>query len=354
MESETLNGYLMLADISGFTAFMADSELEHAHGILHDLLDIIHSHLSPPLHLVEIEGDAVYVCLPTASAPRGEAMLETIEMTYTAFKDRIHTMVLGTTCTCNACRRIPTLDLKFIVHCGDYVLEDLAGSPKPVGSDVNVVHRLSKNHVTEATGWRAYALFTEQALQHMHVQADGMHRQVETYEHLGEIMTYSLDLNLRYQALLQARYVRISPEEADWVHSLELPIPPSSVWEWLISPPKLALWGHTVVSAGGGNGRTGPGLRIHCMHGSRSYFHSMIDYRPFDYFTFETTWRGSNRVQYVTTYQLAPTAGGTRLEIRMRLELAIPKWIKRTFTRVELRVRGELEMLSRLQRAVAA
>lgn len=34
-------------------------------------------------------------------------------------------MRLNTTCTCNACRNIPNLDLKFLVHFGIYVLQDM-------------------------------------------------------------------------------------------------------------------------------------------------------------------------------------------------------------------------------------
>ena len=33
--------------------------------------------------------------------------------------------------------------------------------------DVNLIHRLLKNHVAEATGWRAYAMFTDEVLKHI-------------------------------------------------------------------------------------------------------------------------------------------------------------------------------------------
>lgn len=38
MTSETEHGYLILADISGYTSYLAQVELEHAQEILTDLL----------------------------------------------------------------------------------------------------------------------------------------------------------------------------------------------------------------------------------------------------------------------------------------------------------------------------
>jgi class 3 adenylate cyclase len=40
-------GTLVLADISGFTAFLARSELEHAHDILLELLQLVVARLQP-------------------------------------------------------------------------------------------------------------------------------------------------------------------------------------------------------------------------------------------------------------------------------------------------------------------
>jgi len=57
--------------------------------------------------------------------------------------------------------------LKFFVHHGDYIVQSISGIKELVGSDVNLVHRLMKNHISETTGWRAYALFTESALNHI-------------------------------------------------------------------------------------------------------------------------------------------------------------------------------------------
>ncbi len=75
-------------------------------------------------------------------------------------------MKRATTCTCNVCRNIPTLDLKFFIHCGDYIQQIIANIKELVGSDVNLIHRLTKNHVKEMTGWRAYIMYTARLEKH--------------------------------------------------------------------------------------------------------------------------------------------------------------------------------------------
>jgi hypothetical protein len=50
---------------------------------------------------------------------------------------------------CDAYARIPDLDLKFVVHHGSAIYQEVAGHQELLGSDVIVVHRLLKNDVVE-------------------------------------------------------------------------------------------------------------------------------------------------------------------------------------------------------------
>ena len=150
--------------------------------------------------LAEVEGDAVFVYAPASRLSRGELLLEVVEETYAAFRNRQRTMVHNATCPCRACQSVDNLDLKFIAHYGSFVLQDVAGSTKPVGSCVNLAHRLLKNGVGEATGWNGYVLFTEECLERMDVEPERAHRGLEAYEHLGEVQTCALDLDAAYRA----------------------------------------------------------------------------------------------------------------------------------------------------------
>ena len=49
MSSETKTGFLLEADISGYTRFLADTEFEHANGILIDLFDTMVPEFINPL-----------------------------------------------------------------------------------------------------------------------------------------------------------------------------------------------------------------------------------------------------------------------------------------------------------------
>lgn len=44
--SNIRQGYLLLADISGFTAFLADAELDHAQGNLEQVLETVVANLT--------------------------------------------------------------------------------------------------------------------------------------------------------------------------------------------------------------------------------------------------------------------------------------------------------------------
>src|SRR5262245_20870015 len=242
MEPTIQRGYFVLADISGYTSFMAGNELDHVQGILNNILRLIVQHLTPTLTLVEIEGDAVFAYTPQSRMPRGETLLELIETTYATFRDRQKTMQRNATCICNACQAIHTLDLKFVTHYGEYVLQDVMGHDKPIGSCVNLVHRLLKNSVAKATGWRGYSLFSEQSLKQMGIWPKEMHAEVETYEHLGEVQTYSTNLDMRYNELTEMRRTQLRPEEADVTITHRFSAPPPLVWDWLNDPMKRNLW----------------------------------------------------------------------------------------------------------------
>ena len=168
--TEAQSGYLLLADISGYTAFLNDSELEHARDTLTDLLGLLIDHTKPPLVLSKLEGDAVFsYTWGEESFKDGQTLVELIEATYVAFRRAIELMVMNNTCQCAACANVSTLDLKFIVHHGTFAQQELRGQAELVGTNVTLVHRLMKNHVKEKTGIAAYASYTDAAIQRLGV-----------------------------------------------------------------------------------------------------------------------------------------------------------------------------------------
>ena len=201
MERKTQTGYLMLADISGYTSFVAQTEIDHAHLALSFLLETIMEKISSLLTIFQLEGDAVFAYAEESQLQEGKSLLELIDQTYLAFREKALALYAGATCPCRACKALPTLDLKFMVHHGDFIIRQVAGIQHLLGTDVNLLHRLSKNHVSESTGWRGYALFTNQGLERMQTDKTSFVQQTESYEHLGEVKTYVMDMHARYEEM---------------------------------------------------------------------------------------------------------------------------------------------------------
>ena len=155
-------GYLVLGDISGYTSFLTSTELEHAHGIVAELTQVLIARLGEPLRFVELEGDAVFAYAPAAAFADAERLLDMIEGCYVAFQLRLEEMRRATTCTCSACSLIGALDLKFVAHLGSFVQQQTPTGPKPIGPDVILVHRLLKNHIADVFGTKAYAFLPKQ------------------------------------------------------------------------------------------------------------------------------------------------------------------------------------------------
>jgi hypothetical protein len=201
MERKTQKGYLLLADISGYTSFIARTEIEHAENVISPLLETIIEKLGDKLTFVKLEGDAVFAYVPEDQVSSCSAMLELLDNTYLIFRDSATDMHEHATCPCKACKAIPMLDLKFFVHHGEYVIQKVAGTIDLLGNDVTLIHRLAKNHVTESTGWNGYVLFTGHCLERMQEDKKPFIPQTETYEHLGDVETYVMNMRARYDEM---------------------------------------------------------------------------------------------------------------------------------------------------------
>jgi len=346
MSTITQHGYLVIADISGYTSFVAKTELEHSQEILAELLELLMARFQPLMTISKLEGDAVFAYAPESRFPRGETLIEFIESMYVAFRDKQVSMKRATTCTCNACRNIPTLDLKFFAHHGDYFIQHVMNTRELVGSDVNLIHRLTKNHVSEATGWRAYIMMTEQCLTHLHLNLEDAHIQTETYEHLGEIKTYNIDLHKRYQEITDERRILIDEKDADVVIEVDFSTPPAVTWDWLQDPTKRNLRGDGSARWFTGvrpQGRTGKGASNHCAHSKGVSTQVILDWRPFEYSTHESFENG--RKVLAGTIRLEPLPdGGTRVYELWKIEMPLPRPLRRILGKIYAKYWGE-EML---------
>src|SRR5687768_8851699 len=93
---------LLIADISGYTDYLAGVELDHAQDILADLVDTVVSGLRPTFRLAKLEGDAAFAYV-IAETIDGSLLQDTVERTYFAFRRRMRDIRQASRCECNAC-----------------------------------------------------------------------------------------------------------------------------------------------------------------------------------------------------------------------------------------------------------
>lgn len=194
MLSHTEDGVLVLADISGFTAFVTATELEHGPPIIAELLEEVIRQLSPPLEIQEVEGDAVFALGRDQALVPPVMLLDVLDGAFAAFKARQRELQADESCSCNACRSISSLDLKIVAHHGRFLRHVVGGRSQVAGVDVILAHRLLKNRVARSRG---YLLITEAALRWVGVDPTraGLAAHTERYEYLGDVRCFVRELD---------------------------------------------------------------------------------------------------------------------------------------------------------------
>ena len=311
---------LLIADISGYTSYLAGVELDHAQDILADLVGTVVTTLQPTFRLAKLEGDAAFMVAPEAEVD-GSLLLDVIERCYFGFRRRRRDVRQATTCECDACLRIPDLNIKFVAHVGPVVRQQMAGLDELIGRDVIVVHRLLKNTVTEVAGATAYALLTDAATTAMGLDpaALGMAPHTETYDVVGEIPGWIHDLERRWQEEDARARVRIGAEDAAVEVEFPTTAPPQLAWEAITTPGGRMAWsvGVTGVTTDGAGNRRAVGATNHCMHGKDEILERILDWRPFDYVTLRSTMQTpGGPVTFDNTLELEPTPNGTIVHMR--------------------------------------
>ena len=194
------SGPLVLADISGYTAFLqsvasahaddafADGAVPEAYAILTRLLDGIVGGLVPPFTFSKLEGDAVFAFATDHDVvPKGSDVLACFAGCYAGFRQQVGSAKEIWPCWCDACANIEMLDLKFILHAGTFVMQEIAGQRELVGPEVVIAHRLLKSSAPELTGRGGFALVTSAAAEQLEIPLDDCTPVVESHEHYAPI-----------------------------------------------------------------------------------------------------------------------------------------------------------------------
>jgi len=308
-------GYFIITDISGYTEFLTKSELDHAQDALQSLFDVQLANIKHPFVISGFRGDAIFMYVPETNFVEPQALLESLENLYFVFADTLRQMQFNTTCTCRACQNMSNLDLKMVIHYGEYAIQKLGDREELLGADVIVPHRMLKNHVIEQTGIKCYALFSEAAAEALNLTelAYPLVAHTETYEHIGEVQMQVLDLHKIWEREQDKKRIRITPEAAWLTLEWDLPYPSSVIWEYLTTfRLEQQFAGYDLVERTDAlGGRTQSETTYHCAHGEIQFFNKILDWKPFDYYTIHQRIEGF--LEYMQSRVLTPTEKGTRL-----------------------------------------
>jgi hypothetical protein len=179
---------LVIADIGGYTQFMRLHRLSLAHSeeITARLLEAA-IEAAPELALVEIEGDAAFLCAFDEEAAVGDVSLAM----HRAFHEKQLEIAANTLCPCEACAQVGSLRLKVVAHAGEVVEQKIRNRTSLVGFDVIAVHRMLKNSVPVPE----YLLVSEAVYERLEPGLKERATSVtEELEGIGETALYFVDI----------------------------------------------------------------------------------------------------------------------------------------------------------------
>jgi len=341
---KTHEGYFLIADITGYTQYLSESELEHAQDTLTALLELLVENTGPPLVISRLAGDAVISYGLRENFFHGQTLIEKIEDTYVAFRKTIERLVLNNTCKCNACANISNLDLKFFIHYGTFGIQRISDHDELVGSDVNLIHRLLKNSVTEKTGYKAYALFSEAAIRQLDVEdlVQGMTSHTETYEHLGEVGVWVLNMQPVWENKRSAVAITLPTDRIWKQNEVSISMPREQVWDYLIQPEfrNTLIGTDRMEISNRTDGRIAPGSIYQCYHGDKQVPQTILEWQPFESMILKELFPMNHAVSWTAEYHLGSIEGGTRLRRAMSKPVgaAVGRTLLRLMTPVFMRV----------------
>jgi hypothetical protein len=193
------------------------------------------------------------------------------------------------------------------------MLQHLGSHIELVGSDVNLVFRLTKNSIIQKTGFKAYAAYTQAAVDALDIGGlcGQMTRHTESYEHLGDVAMHVQDMRAVWEREQASVRTVVEPEKALFTIEHDFTMGPSLLWDCLTKPEyrAIVMGSDPLRVSGRSDGRIGPGSVYYCAHGFAPP-QTIVDWQPFEQLTLEDKFMGA---AILTTLRLKPVGTGTRL-----------------------------------------
>lgn len=145
-------GLLFIPDISGFTRFVTETEINHSRLIIQELLELLINANEIDLEVSEIEGDAI-LFYRFGESPRLHEVFRQVEKMFCEFHKHLAAYEIQRFCQCKACISAVNLTLKVITHYGEFTGYNVKNFSKLIGKDIIVAHQLLKNDIPQHEYW---------------------------------------------------------------------------------------------------------------------------------------------------------------------------------------------------------
>ena len=131
-------GFLAIADISGYTKFVRAHNLrhvpvigkkmrttseEHAETVITDLLEVIIDTVGSSMTVNKLEGDAVFFVKESEQPDEDvSSVMPRLLEVFDAFQRRLYDLIYCQVCLCDCCQQMGDLKVKLVVHFGGCLL----------------------------------------------------------------------------------------------------------------------------------------------------------------------------------------------------------------------------------------
>lgn len=313
-------GLLFIPDISGFTRFVNETEIEHSRIIIQELLELLINSNRIGLQVSEIEGDAI-LFYKYGELPDLAALYNQVAEMFCAFHRRIIAYDNHRFCQCVACKSAIQLTLKVITHYGEFTGYNVHNFQKLIGKDIIVAHQLLKNEIEQHEYWLVtQGLFpeTDMATLPSWMTWNSSEQQTPTgpvlfqYTQLGQLKheipvdpvlkldVFSKVKMLSFEQAYDASIIVVLHATGDFNYRSQ----------WQVGVKKVEEVNHFLPRVG---------MRCRCIYesGEQRIYSSSYNYTP-DHIEYSETDEESNATTYYTLEKLGP------VRTKLTLEYFIP------------------------------
>ncbi len=173
------SGFLLIADISGYTPFIKNHSMRkkpiigkkiaefwdsHANKLINTLLEEVIQNFELVMEFNKLQGDAALFFLEEISDKNQmQDIYKKMVITRERFNAKVNSLQFVQSCPCDPCQQSKNLKLKMFLHKGYFHQTEIRNNKELSGEAVIFIHRLLKNKIKSSE----YFLFSDAVLEQL-------------------------------------------------------------------------------------------------------------------------------------------------------------------------------------------